>query len=196
MKDTLAELQDGRPVVLATDTVFGIAALAGSPGCQKIYELKQRPLGQPLPWLIADASWLQRYGADIPSYAIALAKMFWPGALTLVVRASDEARAIGGVAQDGTVALRVPDSSVCLGLLQELDKPLACTSANIHGEPACTHVQDLPSSMRPLATLGDACSGGLASTIVDCTGDFAVIIREGAIPAHVVLQVAALLADE
>ena len=132
----LEALRRGRCLLMATDTVYGLAALPGSEGYGQIFQLKQRPAGQVLPWLIADASQLERWAAEPPAYALRLAAALWPGGLTLVLRASERARALGYIAADGTVALRVPDDARCRSLLAALDAPLACTSANLHGQPA------------------------------------------------------------
>lgn len=187
-------LRDGQAVIVATDTVYGLAALPGSMGYASIFELKERPADQVLPWLVHDVHVLDVLADDVPAYARRLAQMFWPGALTLVLRASRLACELGGVAADGTIALRCPDDAGLLALLAELDAPLACTSANVHGEPAPSRLADVPASMRELPggdSLPEACHDGCASTIVDCTGPYPKILREGPIPEQVLLDVAA-----
>lgn len=184
-------LRDGQAVIVATDTVYGLAALPGSMGYASIFELKERPADQVLPWLVHDVDVL---ADDVPAYARRLAQMFWPGALTLVLRASRLACELGGVAADGTIALRCPDDAGLLALLDELGGPLACTSANVHGEPAPSRLADVPASMRELPggdSLPEVCCVGRASTIVDCTGPYPKILREGPIPEQVLLDVAA-----
>ena len=187
-------LRDEQAVIVATDTVYGLAALPGSMGYASIFELKGRPADQVLPWLVHDADALDALADDAPVYARRLAQMFWPGALTLVVRASRLACELGGVAADGTIALRCPDDAGLLALLDELGGPLACTSANVHGEPAPSRLADVPASMRELPggdSLPEVCCVGRASTIVDCTGPYPKILREGPIPEQVLLDVAA-----
>lgn len=189
----LQALRDGQAVIVATDTVYGLAARPGSQGHAEIFELKGRPASQALPWLVGSADALDTLASDVPAYAYRLAEMFWPGALTLVVRASSAARELGGVADDGTIALRSPDAPELLALLAELEAPLACTSANAHGEPAPASLVDVPASMRALPggdSLPEACRDGRASTIVDCTGAYPEILREGPIPEQVILDVA------
>lgn len=186
-------LRDGQAVIVATDTVYGLAALPGSMGYASIFELKERPADQVLPWLVHDVHVLDVLADDVPAYARRLAQMFWPGALTLVLRASRLACELGGVAADGTIALRCPDDAGLLALLAELDAPLACTSANVHGEPAPSRLADVPASMRELPggdSLLEVCCVGRASTIVDCTGPYPKILREGPIPEQVILDVA------
>lgn len=185
MNEVLESLRAGECVLLATDTVYGLAAMPSTLGYKRIFELKRRDAQQVLPWLVGSVGDLDRYGDDVPVYARKLAQAFWPGGLTLVVRASKGARVLGSVADDGTVALRMPDEPFALRLLGELDAPLACTSANLHGLPAPQHLADVDPSMRELASdkaIPSSCKGGTASTIVDCTQPAAPrIIRHGAL---------------
>ena len=145
---TLANaLCDGQVVIVATDTVYGLAALPGSTGYASIFELKERSADQVLPWLVHDVAALDVLVDGAPAYARRLAQMFWPGALTLVLHASKAACELG----------------------------------------------DVPISMRALPgseLLPEACRDGRASTIVDCTGPYPKILREGPIPEQVLLDVA------
>lgn len=177
-------LRAGRACIIATDTVYGLAALPGSEGYDEIFRLKRRPQGQALPWLVAGVESLGACAQGVPNYALELAKRHWPGALTLVVRASPAAREHGGIAEDGTVALRSPDEPVCLRLIGQLGTPLACTSANLHGEPAVSRREELPGTFSQLpgyAGLPAICKGGQASTIIDCTGSEPLLLRQGPI---------------
>lgn len=185
MSEVLESLKAGECVLLATDTVYGLAAMPSTLGYKRIFELKHRDAQQVLPWLVGSVDDLERYGEEVPAYARKLAQAFWPGGLTLVVRASNEARALGSVADDGTVALRMPDEPFALKLLEELGAPVACTSANLHGLPAPQRLGDVDASMRALThdpAIPASCKGGTASTIVDCTQLATLrIIRHGAI---------------
>lgn len=186
-------LRDGQAVIVATDTVYGLAARPGTMGYARIFELKDRPLSQALPWLVKDADALDVFAIDVPDYARRLAHMFWPGALTLVLRASDAACELDGIAADRTLALRCPDDAALLALLGALESPLACTSANVHGAATPFRADDLPVDMLGLPgaeQLRETCPGGRASTIVDCTGAYPKILREGPIPEQVILDVA------
>lgn len=195
MSEFLIEaLRSGEAIIVATDTVHGLAAMPGSKGFDRIFELKQRPRQQALPWLIASADELDRLGREVPAYARRLAAMFWPGALTLVVRASEEAAAHGQTGPDGTIALRCPDDEALLSMLEELGGPLACTSANVHGDAPATRRAEVPASMQELPgfdALVDIPCASQASTIVDCMGPYPKILRDGPIPEQVVLDVAA-----
>ena len=148
-------LAAGEVAIVPTDTVYGLAALPGSSGYEKIFELKQRPAGQVLPWLVPGADALDTYAAEASPAARRLARRFWPGALTIVVRASKRAQELGSVAPDGTVALRCPDEPTCLNLLERLGKPLCCTSANLHGAPAVSRRAELDPSFADVAGFGE-----------------------------------------
>ena len=178
-----AYLNRGCVLVLPTDSVYGIgcAATPGNPAHGKVFEIKKRPAHMKLPWLVADVDDLTRYGKDVPAWAVELAKKHWPGALTLVVAASDE---VGEYrAEDGTIALRCPDSNLVRALAHEVG-PLAVTSANTHGEEAATSGSSVEEALIEAADLTlDAGSApvGVPSTIVDCTGPEPIVLRRGAI---------------
>lgn len=189
----LEALAGGSVAIVATDTVIGLAALPGSAGYHDIFALKNRPQDQTLPWLVADASALDQFACDVPAYAHNLVKMFWPGALTVVLRASQQARALGGVADDGTLAFRCPDAPQLLELLEKIGSPLACTSANKHGMRAATTPNEVPADMRGVAGFDELAfvqGARQASTIVDCTGEIPKILRQGPISEQLVLNVA------
>ena len=193
LDEAVAVLSFGGVVVMPTDSVYGIgcAALPNNPGHQRIFQIKQRPLGQTLPWLVADVDDLDRYAASVTPEALKLAVAFWPGALTLVVRASDEVpREYQG--QDGTIALRLPDSALVRELARRVGVPLATTSANTHGAAAATSGSGVEERLVEQADLTlDAGPApiAIASTIVSCTGPRPVILREGAISHNQVSSV-------
>ncbi len=188
-------LKAGDVALVCTDTVYGLAAVPGSPGYECIFELKNRPHDQVLPWLVDGPEALDVYGRDVPEYARRLARAFWPGACTLIVCASDAAKRLGCVAADGTVALRCPDDAFCQELLTELGMPVACTSANVHGQPACGRKEELPKMFAELpgfSEAAEACSGGSASTIIACTSSAPRLVRSGPIPLSLALEVCGL----
>ncbi|MBW6468857.1 MAG: threonylcarbamoyl-AMP synthase [Coriobacteriia bacterium] len=186
-------LRDGGIVVFPTETVYGIGASAHSCfGPHEIFDIKVRPLEKPLPWLVEDEDALDIYGVEVPEYAHNLAKAFWPGALTLVVKASD---VVGPDfrADDSTVALRSPDHEVVMELIQASGGPIIATSANTSGMPAPGDFADVEE--RILAAADVALDGGetahrMASTVVDCTGPEPVVLREGAIPTDQIMAAA------
>ena len=187
-------LREGGVAVLPTDSVYGIccAAAPGNPGHACIFDIKHRDRSQTLPWFIADASELAVYGRNVPAWALRLADAHWPGALTLVVRASDAVPVeYARQTPDGpTIALRVPDSALCRAVVRALGCPLAQTSANTHGAPSATTGHGIESAIVEAANLvldSGAAPVGVASTIVDATGVEPRVLREGAITASEVL---------
>ena len=177
-------LRDGGLVVFPTETVYGIGALADSKfGAQEIFEVKVRPLDKPLPWLVESEDALDIYGVDVPAYAHNLARAYWPGPLTLIVKASER---VGKDfrAPDSTVALRSPKHEVVIELLQAAGGPIIATSANTSGNPAPGTFEEVEVRIVQAADLsldGGETEHQTASTVVDCTGDTPVILREGAI---------------
>jgi len=187
-------LRDGGIVVFPTETVYGIGASADSCfGPQEIFDIKVRPLDKPLPWLVEDDdALLDKYGVDVPQYAHNLAKAYWPGALTLVVKASDR---VGKDfrADDDTVALRSPDHEVVMELIQASGGPIIATSANTSGQPApgdFVEVEERIVAAADVVLDGGETAHRTASTVVDCTGPEPAIIREGAIPTDAIIAAA------
>lgn len=187
-------LNRGEAVVLPTDTVYGVGvAVEAAPGPQRLFEAKQRPADKPVAWLVASPDDLERYGEAVPAYARRLAETFWPGALTLVVRASAAVpRAFQS--QEGTIGLRMPASSDALALIRAMGCPLAVTSANRSGAPAAVRFEELdpsfvaatagvlvPAPGAESASAGAIDSAEAASTVLDCTADVPRLLRAGAL---------------
>lgn len=173
----------GQLVVLPTDTVYGIGADAFAPAAVRaLLAAKGRGRQMPPPVLVPDVRTLDGLATDVPGAVRALAAAFWPGALTVIVRAQPSLSWDLGETH-GTVALRVPDHPVALALLRRTG-PLAVSSANKTGHPAAT------TAVAAREQLGDAvsayldggtASGGVPSTIVDATGDRLRLVRLGAL---------------
>lgn len=186
-------LRDGGIVIFPTETVYGIGAAATSCiGPQEIVDIKMRPASKPLPWLVETEDALDTYGVDVPEYAHRLAAKFWPGALSLVVKASSR---VGKdfVDAHGSVALRCPDHEVVQELIRASGGPIITTSANTSGKHAPTSFDQLEDRIIAAADLtldGGETRHGIASTVVDCTGPEPVIIRDGAVPAADIAQAA------
>jgi len=186
-------LRDGGVVVFPTETVYGIGASADSCfGAQEIFEIKVRPLDKPLPWLVENEDALDIYGVNVPDYARRLAQTFWPGALTLVIKASER---VGKDfrAQDDTVALRSPDHEVVMELIQASGGPLIATSANTHGIRPPGDFSEVEARIIAAADL--ALDGGETqhqrpSTVVECLGEEPRVLREGAIGTEQIMAAA------
>jgi tRNA threonylcarbamoyl adenosine modification protein (Sua5/YciO/YrdC/YwlC family) len=186
-------LRDGGIVIFPTETVYGIGAAATSCiGPQEIVDIKMRPASKPLPWLVETEAALDTYGTEVPEYAHRLAARFWPGPLSLVVKAS---KRVGKdfVDDRGTVALRAPDHEVVQELIRASGGPIITTSANTSGKHAPASFDELEPRIVAAADLtldGGETRHGIASTVVDCTGAEPVIVRDGAVPATEIAEVA------
>ena len=158
-------------VVVPTDTVYGLACDAFShEGVTKLLAAKGRDRQAPPPVLIGNAAALEGLAQDIPQLARKLAETFWPGALTMILKAQPSLTWDLGETK-GTVALRMPDHKIALALLQETG-PLAVSSANLTGEPAAITCQQAEIALGAKVKVyldGGASPKGEASTIVDMT---------------------------
>jgi L-threonylcarbamoyladenylate synthase len=173
----------GRVVAFPTDTVYGLACGPDDRrAVDAIYEAKGRPRSLPLVLFIAQPDDLGDYAAAISRELERAARSFWPGPLTVVVRARPEVPA--AMVSGGTVGIRVPRHPVALGLLQAYGGALATTSANLSGQGATDDPQQVLEQLRgKIALLLDAgrAPGGVESTIVDFTGRPPKVLRVGAI---------------
>ncbi|KQY23538.1 threonylcarbamoyl-AMP synthase [Cellulomonas sp. Root485] len=176
-------LSRGGLVVLPTDTVYGIAADAFTPpAVQALLDAKGRDRQMPPPVLIADVRVLDGLATDVPAGARALAEAFWPGGLTLIVRAQPSLAWDLGETR-GTVALRVPDHETARALLRRTG-PLAVSSANRTGSPAAVTAQDAYDQLGDSVAVyldGGEAPGQVASSIVDATGPALRLVRAGAL---------------
>jgi tRNA threonylcarbamoyl adenosine modification protein (Sua5/YciO/YrdC/YwlC family) len=158
-------------VVVPTDTVYGLACDAFShEGVTKLLAAKGRDRQAPPPVLIGNAAALEGLAQDIPQLAHKLAETFWPGALTMILKAQPSLTWDLGETK-GTLALRMPDHKIALALLQETG-PLAVSSANLTGEPAAITCQQAEIALGAKVKVyldGGASPKGEASTIVDMT---------------------------
>ncbi len=185
----------GGVLIMPTDSVYGIGAAATlqNPGHKRIFEIKQRPSTQTLPWLVGSKSDLQKYAHITHNWANKLADVYWPGALTLVVTASENVPDEYVLPDNRTIALRMPNSPLVCQIAEQLGTPLATTSANTHGAPSAVDGCGLEAGLIEQADLtldGGPAPLAIASTIVDCTGDEPRILREGAITTEDILATA------
>ena len=173
----------GDLIVLPTDTVYGVGCDAfDASAVDRLLEAKGRGREVPPPVLVGDPAVLHALAIDVEPYVEDLAEAFWPGALTLIVRAQPSLTWDLGETR-GTVALRMPDNTVALEVLKQTG-PLAVTSANRHGKPAATTVLDAATQLGDAVSVyldGGTSAGGTASTIIDTTVSPAEIVREGAL---------------
>ncbi|WP_428032668.1 L-threonylcarbamoyladenylate synthase [Ancylobacter sp.] len=178
-------LVSGGLVALPTETVYGLACDATDPrAVASLYAAKGRPSFNPLIAHIPDVAAARRVGELAPA-AAALAALFWPGPLTLVVPAIADATCDLARAGLGSVALRVPAHPVAQAVLRAAGRPIAAPSANRSGHVSPTsaaHVlADLDGRIDLILDAGP-CAVGVESTILDCTGATPVLLRPGGLP--------------
>lgn len=160
----VARLREGRPVVVPTDTVYGVAALVD--GVEHLRDLKRRPTSRAIPLLVGGPGDLDDLAAEPSSAERALAEAFWPGPLTIVVVARPS-RLRAMVSDDDTVGVRCPAASLVRSIAAEVG-PLPTTSANLHGEPTPVDAAGVEAAFGDpelLVVDGGRLSGG-ASTVV------------------------------
>lgn len=184
-------LRDGGIVVFPTETVYGLGALADSKfGPHEMFEVKVRPADLPIPLLVETEDALDTWGADVPECAHKIAHAFWPGAVTIVVKASERVPK-DFRAPDGTIGLRAPDHEVVMELIQAAGGPIFATSANTHGNPAPGSFAEIEPRIIAHADLSlDAgeTEHQVASTVVLCTGDEPTVVREGAVSSEDIMR--------
>lgn len=192
----------GSLVAFPTETVYGLGADAcNADAVARIYSAKGRPADHPLIVHVASMDALGDWADDVPGYAISLARDFWPGPMTLILKRSDLASdfVTGG---QYTVGVRVPNHPVALGLLEAFarigGKGVAAPSANRFGHVSPTTVKAVEEELGDCLAEGDQildggpCEVGVESTIIDCTGPVPKILRPGAITEEMITKSTAL----
>ena len=182
-------LKNGGVAAIPTDTVYGFAALVTDEAAiSRLYRIKERARNKSIAVLLGDADQAHLVAQDFPAKANRLAKKYWPGALTIIIRKKD------GLPPDLTsnelVGLRIPDCEFTRDLIR-LTGPLAVTSANISGEAPARSVSEMPDELETKLDIiidGGECAGGVPSSVINCSADPAVILREGAIPGKELLE--------
>ena len=176
-------LRDGGIVGVPTDTQYALAADGlNDVAVQRVFEAKGRLQGMALPLLMSSTGDLYRWSVEVPGIALMLAKRYWPGALTLVLRKAPDVPDMVTAGLD-TVALRVPDHKVPRTLAMKLGRPITGTSANATGQQPFTDAEEVRRHFGGSIdyVVDGGAPGGEPSTIVDVTGHTPRIVREGAI---------------
>lgn len=196
LEDAARTLISGNLVVFPTETVYGLGADATNPnGVAKIYKVKGRPTSHPLIVHISSLNNLNIWAKYIPEYAIKLAKVFWPGPLTLILQRSEIVKDFitGG---QNNVGIRVPSNPIALSLLERFEAKgglgIAAPSANLFGGVSPTSAiaakEDLHHKLSNSDRIldGGSCTVGIESTIVDCTQIAPTILRPGAVTSDMI----------
>jgi len=186
-------LRKGEVVALPTDTFYGLAVdPVNLRAVEQIYQIKTRQKHKPLSLLIASVFQAYQLARETDALFDRLAERFWPGPLTIIVRAGSRLP-LRSTAHTGNVALRVPDAAIPRAVVERFGLPITATSANLQGAPECVHaacVRDQIGDRVPLIIDGGPTGRALPTTIVDLSlgpGRWEVL-REGAIPTHEVVM--------
>ena len=195
-------LKAGHLVAFPTETVYGLGADAtNEEAVKRIYEVKGRPSNHPLIVHVSSINALEVWAQDIPEYAIDLARAFWPGPMTLILKRSEVAEDFITGSQD-SVGVRVPSDPIALELLTRFESlgglGVAAPSANRFGQVSPTSAQDVHVELGDYLSVGDSIleggqsDVGIESTIIDCRHVAPIILRPGAITAAMINSVVKL----
>ena len=184
-------LQEGGLIGLPTETVYGLAANGlNEEAVKRIFVAKGRPQDNPLILHVTGPQWLPRYCEDIPPLAYVLARKFWPGPLTMILKRKAIVPDVTTAGLD-TVGVRCPNHPVTLAILREAGVPVAAPSANASGRPSCTSAQDVLEDMDGKidgVVDGGPCTVGVESTILDLTVTPPRLLRPGGLSLEALEQ--------
>ena len=194
IRDAAAALKAGHLVAFPTETVYGLGADASNPeAVKRIYQVKGRPADHPLIVHISSINQVEKWAAEVPGYAISIARAFWPGPVTLILKRTQMAGDFITGGQD-TVGLRVPSDPIALALIKEFEEisnsAIVAPSANRFGQVSPTSSSDVYEELgahladTDIVLDGGNSSIGIESTIIDCTGVFPKILRPGFITSE------------
>jgi len=192
-------LKEGHLVAFPTETVYGLGADAtNEKAVSRVYAVKARPTDHPLIVHISSINQLGNWAIDIPGYAIKLAKEFWPGPMTLVLKRNNLAKNFITGGQD-SVALRVPNQPLVFALLTAFEslggQGVAAPSANRFGSISPTSADAVKEELGNFLSNDDyilnggGCSIGIESTIIDCTKSVPTILRPGAVTLDMIKKI-------
>ena len=191
IQEAAVRLMAGHLVAFPTETVYGLGADASNEAAVKrIYEVKGRPKNHPLIVHVSSINALEIWATEIPNYAIALARAYWPGPMTLILKRSRVAKDFLTGGQD-SIGIRVPNDQIALDLLSRFENlggiGIAAPSANRFGQVSPTSGMDVEEELgnflfpNDLILDGGQSMIGIESTIIDCTDSLPIILRAGAV---------------
>jgi len=191
LRETIVQLTDRRVIAYPTETVYGFGTAVDHESVESLVQMKGRPAGKPFLMLIGDPAQIARLDLRMPTYAVGLAARFWPGPLTLVLSGGDKRVPPRLRGPEGGVAVRWTPHAGLRRLLAAYGEPITSTSANRPGVPpamtAAEIVEQWPDPIHRgvLQVLdGGRLSPSPASTVVDCTGRRARVVRPGVLSAQ------------
>jgi len=183
------QIRAGQVLGMPTDTFYGLAADPFNlRAVDRVYDIKTRSRHKPLSLLIQDVAQAEELTKPLPEEFYQLARNFWPGPLTIIVKAASRLP-LKVTANTGNVALRVPAAKIPIAVIQAVRLPITATSANLSGASECTTAQAVREQLNnriPVIIDGGPSPRNVASTLVDLTSDEGRwrVLREGAIPTQ------------
>ncbi len=187
------QIRAGEVLGMPTDTFYGLAADPFNlRAVDRVYEIKSRSRHKPLSLLIESIDQAEELAQVLPEEFHALARKYWPGPLTIIVKASSRLP-LKVTANTGNVALRVPNATIPLAVVQAARIPITATSANLSGESECTTAMAVRDQLKDRIAIivdGGTSPREIPSTIVDLTDEESRwrVLREGAIPRSDISQ--------
>ncbi|MQG81051.1 MAG: threonylcarbamoyl-AMP synthase [SAR202 cluster bacterium] len=180
IKDSANVVSNGGIIIYPTDTLYGLGAdIRNEESLLRIYDIKGRPNDMALPVLVSGWEMVRSISSEVNVIGEKLAARFWPGQLTLVIRANDNLSTIltGG---RGTIAVRQPDHWIAQQIIEQVGNPIVGTSANLSGSPDLVEASDLAPELGHLVDRIITCGlkpFGVGSTVVDITGEQPKLLR-------------------
>lgn len=189
LKEAKSLILKGETVVFPTETVYGLGANAyNTAAVNKIFEIKGRPNDNPLIVHVHKDFDISALVDGVPDYAKILAKKFLPGPLTMVYKSKDTVSSAVSCGLD-TLAVRIPSHEGAQRFLKYVGLPIAAPSANISKHVSPTSAEHVLADLNGKIDLildGGLCSGGIESTVLDCTGEIPVVLRSGLVSREMV----------
>ncbi len=191
--EALEVLRGGGLVIYPTRCLYGLGGDATNPAAvEKVFDAKGRPKNQPVSVICGKDALIARIVETVPPLAKRIMDRFWPGSVTIVMKANKTLPPLL-TAGTGKIGVRRPAQAVAAALAAALDRPITATSANRTGREGCHRVQDLTSDILACADLvldAGELDGGVGSTVVDATGEEPLILREGGVASEEIFAAA------
>ena len=187
------KIRSGKVLGMPTDTFYGLAADPFTlHAVDRVYEIKSRSRHKPLSLLIESVDQAADLAWPVPEIFYLLARRFWPGPLTIIVKA-DPKLPLKVTANTGNVALRVPAAEIPLAIIRAAGLPITATSANLHGEVECTNAMEVRDQLGDCLSVivdGGQSPRDMPSTIIDLTSDDGSwrLLRHGAVPEEQIVE--------
>jgi L-threonylcarbamoyladenylate synthase len=182
-------LNQGGIIIFPTDTAFGIGCrIDNEQSIDKLFKIRNRPVTQPTPIQVNSLDMVRKYAADIPETVVEkLVKPFWPGALTIVLKAKIDKVPLLVRGGTDTVGVRISNHPIMLELIDKVGVSIVAPSANFHGEDTPYNFRDLNPDLVKLVdyVIDGKCSIKQLSTVIDCSKTSWEILRQGAIQVKI-----------